>query len=87
MKLKSTPGRHNFQRSNFPQFIHSKVRQGDLTAVFADAIINPASPDGTMSAGSAGAIKKVGGDEIEEEAMKDERKPVRVPTYPRTAFL
>jgi O-acetyl-ADP-ribose deacetylase (regulator of RNase III) len=49
--------------------INIKVRRGDLTVLFVDAIINPASPDGAMAAGVAGAIKKAGGDEIEKEAL------------------
>jgi O-acetyl-ADP-ribose deacetylase (regulator of RNase III) len=46
-----------------------KVRQGDLTALFVDAIINPANPEGEMAAGIAGAIKRAGGDQIEKEAV------------------
>lgn len=46
-----------------------KVRLGGITNVFADAIVNPASPDGTMAAGLAGAVKEAGGGEIEKEAV------------------
>lgn len=46
-----------------------KVRQGDALSVFSDAIVNPASPDGKMAAGLAGAIKKAGGDNIEKKAV------------------
>ncbi len=45
-----------------------KVRRGDVASVFADAIVNPASPDGTMSKGLAGAIRNAGGGQIEKEA-------------------
>lgn len=46
-----------------------KVRHGDILSVFTDAIVNPASPDGKMTTGCAGAIKHAGGEEIEKEAM------------------
>lgn len=51
-----------------------KVRQGDVLSVFADAIVNPASPDGKMAAGLAGSIKKAGGNGIEKEALS--RAPI-----------
>lgn len=44
------------------------VRRGDITAVFVDAILCPASPDGRMTAGVAKAIREAGGGEIEKEA-------------------
>jgi O-acetyl-ADP-ribose deacetylase (regulator of RNase III) len=47
--------------------INVKVRQGDLTVVFTDAIVNPASPDGAMADGVSGAIKQAGGKQIERE--------------------
>ncbi|GEM_PF-136221 len=46
-----------------------KVRNGDLTMVFADSIVVPASPDGVMSEGPAGEVKIAGGIEIEKEAV------------------
>ena len=49
--------------------INIKARSGDITVLFVDAIVNPASPDGIMAAGVAGAIKKAGGDVIEEEVL------------------
>ena len=49
--------------------INIKVRNGDLTVLFVDAIVNPASPDGVMAAGVAEAIKRDGGEEIEKEAL------------------
>ncbi len=49
--------------------INIKVRRGDLTVLFVDAIVNPASSDGAMAAGIAGAISIAGGDEIEKEAV------------------
>jgi O-acetyl-ADP-ribose deacetylase (regulator of RNase III) len=47
-----------------------KVVQGDITDTEADAIVNAANNHLWMSAGVAGAIKRKGGKEIEEEAMK-----------------
>ncbi len=46
-----------------------EVRDGDITAVEADAIANAANDRLWMGAGVAGAIKRVGGEEIEREAM------------------
>jgi len=46
-----------------------EVREGDITAVEADAIANAANDHLWMGAGVAGAIKRAGGDEIEREAM------------------
>jgi len=49
--------------------ISVKLRQGDITLTFADAIINPASPSGEMNRGLSGVLKKAGGEEIEKEAV------------------
>ena len=46
-----------------------KARLGDITALLADGIVNPADPRGTMAEGVAAAIKTAGGDEIEKEAV------------------
>lgn len=46
-----------------------EIQQGDITKVKADAIVNPANSFGWMGSGSAGAIKKAGGEEIEKEAV------------------
>ena len=46
-----------------------KARLGDITALFADAIVNPADPSGAMTEGLAAAIKAAGGDTIEKEAV------------------
>lgn len=53
-----------------------KARHGDITSVFADAIVNPADPRGVMAEGLAAAIKTAGGEEIEKEAMA--KAPVAV---------
>ena len=46
------------------------VLTGDITKQKVDAIVNPANSLMTMGGGVAGAIKKAGGKEIEDEAMK-----------------
>lgn len=52
------------------------VEQGDLTQVSCDAIVNPANSFGYMGGGVAGAIKRVGGVEIENEAVS--KAPIEV---------
>lgn len=44
--------------------------EGDLTELGVDAIVNPANSYGVMGGGVAGAIRKKGGVEIENEAVK-----------------
>ena len=46
-----------------------EVREGDIAQVEADAIANAANDRLWMDAGVAGALKRAGGDEIEQEAM------------------
>jgi O-acetyl-ADP-ribose deacetylase (regulator of RNase III) len=46
-----------------------EVRAGDIAAVEADAIANAANDRLWMGAGVAGALKRAGGVEIEEEAV------------------
>lgn len=46
------------------------VRQGDITRIAADAIVNAANSQLWMGGGVAGAIKRAGGEEIEQEAMR-----------------
>ena len=43
---------------------------GDITKQKVDAIVNPANSLMIMGGGVAGAIKRAGGKEIEDEAMK-----------------
>jgi O-acetyl-ADP-ribose deacetylase (regulator of RNase III) len=45
------------------------VEKGDITKISCDAIVNPANSYGYMGGGVAGAIKRVGGIEIEKEAI------------------
>lgn len=49
---------------------------GDLTKISCDAIVNPANSYGYMGGGVAGAIKRVGGIEIEKEAVS--KAPIHV---------
>jgi O-acetyl-ADP-ribose deacetylase (regulator of RNase III) len=46
-----------------------EVWQGDIATVEADAIANAANDRLWMGAGVAGALKRAGGEEIEQEAM------------------
>ena len=46
-----------------------EVREGDIAAVEADAVANAANDRLWMGAGVAGALKRAGGKEIEEEAI------------------
>ncbi|MFZ2456755.1 MAG: macro domain-containing protein [Candidatus Altiarchaeia archaeon] len=52
------------------------VTKGDITGFGCDAIVNPANSTGSMGGGAALAIKKAGGESIEEEAMK--KAPIAV---------
>ena len=56
--------------------IEIDVIEGDLTQVAVDAIVNPANSFGKMGGGVAGAIKRAGGREIEQEAVA--RAPIAV---------
>jgi O-acetyl-ADP-ribose deacetylase len=48
--------------------VRLEVRDGDIASVEADAIANAANDRLWMGAGVAGALKRVGGEEIEREA-------------------
>jgi len=54
------------------QLWHAKVtiRQGDLTAVKVDAIVNAANNDLILGGGVAGAIRTKGGPSIQEECRR-----------------
>lgn len=52
------------------------LRQGDITCEEWEAIVNAANSSLWMGGGVAGAIKRVGGGEIEEEAVKKGPIPV-----------
>lgn len=49
--------------------IKIKIIQEDITELDVDAVVNAANSYGYMGGGVAGAIKKVGGEEIELEAV------------------
>lgn len=50
--------------------------QGDITALEVDAVVNAANNRLIMGAGVAGAIKRRGGQEIEDEAVREGPIPV-----------
>jgi len=52
------------------------VLTGDITEQEVDAIVNPANSLLVMGGGVAGAIRRVGGKEIEDEAVKHAPVPV-----------
>lgn len=52
------------------------IEKGDITNYSVEALVNAANNRLVMGGGVAGAIKKVGGEEIEEEAMKKGPIPV-----------
>ena len=52
------------------------VKRGDITNFSCDAIVNPANSYGFMGGGVAGAIKRIGGIEIEKEAIS--KAPIKV---------
>lgn len=52
------------------------VEEGDITKFEVDAIVNPANSLMVMGGGVAGAIKRVGGKEIEEEAKRHAPVPI-----------
>ncbi|MDO9334665.1 MAG: macro domain-containing protein [Dehalococcoidales bacterium] len=47
-----------------------EIREGDISRCEADALVNAANNRLWMGSGVAGALKRVGGREVEEEAMK-----------------
>lgn len=57
-------------KSNGGLIVKIKIQKGDITEIEADAIVNAANNRGMMGGGVAGAIKRKGGKEIEEEAIK-----------------
>jgi O-acetyl-ADP-ribose deacetylase (regulator of RNase III) len=52
------------------------IEKGDITKFPCDAIVNPANSFGHMDGGVAGAIKRVGGIEIEKEAISNAPIPI-----------
>jgi O-acetyl-ADP-ribose deacetylase (regulator of RNase III) len=56
--------------------IRIEVIEGDIAVLTADALVNAANNHLWMGSGVAGALKKAGGTEIQEEAMKKGPVPV-----------
>lgn len=52
------------------------IKKGSLLEAEADVIVNPANSGGYMGGGVAGVIKRIGGQEIENEAIK--KAPIAV---------
>ena len=61
---------------SLPQGRVLAVAKGDITAMKVDAVVNPANSLMVMGGGVAGAIKRIGGEEIEREAMRHAPVPV-----------
>jgi O-acetyl-ADP-ribose deacetylase (regulator of RNase III) len=55
--------------------------QGDITQVKADAVVNAANSLGEMGGGVAGALKRAGGPQVEQEAMSKAPIPVGEAVY------
>ena len=53
-----------------------EIKQGSITTVQVNAIVNPANSFGYMGGGVAGVIKNVGGQVIEDEAIS--QAPVQI---------
>lgn len=53
-----------------------EIIKGDISSAEADALVNAANNQLWMGAGVAGALKRAGGQEIEDEAVK--KGPIRV---------
>ena len=63
------------------------VKKGDLTKISCDAIVNPANSFGYMGGGVAGEIKRVGGEEIEKEAVLKAPIPVGTAVFTTAGSL
>lgn len=61
---------------NLKSYPEIKIVQGDITTANVDAIVNAANNHLWMGAGVAGAIKRVGGKIIEDEAISKGPIPV-----------
>lgn len=60
----------------FYKDIKITVVTGDITKLEVDAIVNPANSQLIMGGGVAGAILRVGGDKIQNEALKKASVPI-----------
>lgn len=50
--------------------MHVILRQGDITELEVDALVNPANNDLILGGGVSGAVRRVGGDVIQEECNR-----------------
>lgn len=57
------------------------AQQGDISQVKADAVVNPANSLGEMGGGLAGVLRRIGGEEVEKEAMSQAPIPVGEAVY------
>jgi len=60
----------------FYKGVEVEVKKGDIVKEEVDALVNPANSYMIMGGGVAGAIKKAGGEVIEEEARKHAPVPI-----------
>jgi len=63
--------------------VEIELRMGDISEIATDAIVNAANDHLWMGSGVAGALKRKGGKEIEEEAVK--KGPIKVGEAVETA--
>jgi O-acetyl-ADP-ribose deacetylase (regulator of RNase III) len=63
------------------------VQKGDLTKIPCDAIVNPANSFGYMGGGVAGVIKRIGGVEIENQAIAKAPIPVGTAVFTSAGSL
>ncbi len=63
-------------RARVPTMSRIRLVEADITTLDVDAVVNAANTALWMGAGVAGAIKRVGGEEIEREAMAQGPIPV-----------
>jgi O-acetyl-ADP-ribose deacetylase (regulator of RNase III) len=56
--------------------LNVEILQGDITLLEVDAIVNAANNHWTMGGGVAAAIKRAGGQEIEDEARRLGKRPI-----------
>ena len=63
------------------------VQKGDITQIPCDAVVNPANSYGYMGGGVAGALKRIGGAEIEQEAVNKGPIPLGTAIYTTAGSL
>lgn len=78
---------HYENRAKGNGMIRIEVREGDISRFEADALVNAANNRLWMGSGVAGALKRAGGVEIEEEAVKKGPVPVGEAVVTRAGHL